>query len=156
MRSRSRPRPGGSRVPLAALTSATLLVAAAAVVAYTVFFPPSFRGWGEVTPGGRIAGWAIDRNDAARRVEVQLYVDGRFVAARAADLPRPDVVAAGWTPDERCGYSFDAPVLAPGHHEARVYATHAVAGGRYVTLQMTGNPLRFTVDEAGRAHPSNP
>ena len=144
--------PGFGRIHtlLALLAGATLALGALAVGARAVFFPPRFRGFGEVTADGRVAGWVVDgRGAAARPVEVQLYVDGRFVSARAADLPRPDVSAAGRARDEHCGYSFTLPALAAGAHEARVYAAHAVAGGAYRTLQQTGAPLRFTVDASG-------
>ena len=139
------------RTLLALLFGATLAVGAAAVVARTIFFPPSLRGWGEVTKEGRVAGWALVEGDAATRVSVQLYVDGAFAGASVAELPRPDVVAARRARDEHCGYSFLLPALPPGEHEARVYAERAVAGGLYRTLQMTGTPLRFVVDERGWA-----
>jgi hypothetical protein len=59
---------------------------------------------------------------------------------------------AGRARDERCGYSFALPALAAGPHEARVYVAHAVAtmAGTYRTLQLTGSPLRFEVEEGGR------
>ncbi len=157
MRSRSLLSSGASpHVLLAVLTATTIVVATSAVIAYTIFFPARFRGWAEVAPDGRIAGWAIDQRDTSRRVEVQLYIDGNFITARTADLPRPDVVAAGWTKDEMCGYSFTIEGLPSGRHEARIFATHTVAGGRYMTLQMTGLPVIFTSDEAGRAHAAKP
>jgi hypothetical protein len=140
---------GRSQKLLAVLLVTTILVGAAAVVAYTIFFPPRFRGWGEVTSDGRVAGWAVDEYERGRRVEVQLYVDGRFVAAGVAELPRPDVLEAGRSSDEWCGYSFPLPSLNAGEHEARVYATHTVGGGAYRTLILTGKPLRFTVGEDG-------
>jgi hypothetical protein len=135
---------------LAALTAVTLAAGAASVVLYTWLFPPHFRGWGEVVTERRtVAGWVVNARDARARVEVQLYIDGRFAAAGVAELPRPDVVGAGWARDERCGYAFQIPPLAPGEHEARIYAAHAAAGGAYRTLLLTGTPLRFHVDEAG-------
>jgi hypothetical protein len=136
-------------IPLAA----TLLVGAASVYLYYVFFPPRFSGWGEVTAGRSISGWVVDRAGAGGPVEVQLYVDERFAAHRLADLPRPDVAGAGWTKDPRCGYSFGVPSLAVGEHEARVYAVHKVGGGAHVTLQATGHPLRFRVDSDGAVRP---
>lgn len=158
MRNDSRPAPGLGRTHtlVATLVGATLLVGALAVVARSVFFPTRLRGWGEVTREGRVAGWAVDRSEPSRRVEVQLYVDGRFAEAGVAEWPRQDVVAAGEARDERCGYSFGLPPLAEGAHEARVFAAHAVEGGAYRTLQMTGAPLRFTVDAAGKVSASNP
>ena len=94
---------------------------------------------------------AVDGADPLVRVEVQLYVDGRFVAHSTASLPRPDVVAAGRAEDERCGYSFALPPLPAGEHEARVYALHSVRFrvGPH-TLKQLGNPLRFTTGDDGR------
>ena len=146
------PRFGRTQTLLALLAGATVVCGALAVGARTVFFPPRFRGFGEVTADGRVAGWVVDGRGAAaaRPLEVQLYIDGAFAAAAAADLPRPDVLAAGRARDERCGYSFALPALAAGEHEARVYAAHTVGGGAYRTLQQTGAALRFRVGEDGR------
>ena len=143
---------GRTHTLLALLFGATVVCGALAVGARSVFFPPRFRGFGEVTAGGRVAGWVVDARAAASRpVEVRLYIDGAFAAAASADLPRPDVLAAGRARDERCGYSFALPALAAGEHEARVYAAHAVGGGAFRMLQQTGAPLRFRVGEDGRA-----
>ncbi len=72
------------------------------------------------------------------------------MAGAPADLPRPDVVAAGFARDPRCGYNFPVPRLAAGDHEARVYVVHKVGSGAYRTLQLTGNLLRFAVDADGK------
>jgi hypothetical protein len=139
-------------IPLAA----TLLLGAGAVYLHHVFFPTRFSGWGEVTAGRTISGWVVDRAGPLGPVEVQLYIDDRFAAHGLADLPRPDVSAAGWTKDARCGYDFKVPRLAAGEHEARVYAVHRVGGGgTHVTLQATGNPLRFRVGADGSVRPSD-
>lgn len=114
-----------------------------------IYFPPHFRGWGEVTAEQKIAGWVVNRAKPSERVEVQLYVDGSLVGSMLADLPRPDVVAAGQSEDERCGYSFEIPALATGEHVAHVYTMHTVGAGAYRTLQLAGKPLRFTVGEDG-------
>jgi hypothetical protein len=145
------PRFGKTQTLLALLVGATIVTGTLVVGARSVFFPPRFRGFGELTAGGQVAGWVVDGREAtARPVEVQLYIDGAFAAAASADLPRPDVLAAGRSRDERCGYSFALPTLAAGEHEARVYAAHAVGGGAYRTLQQTGFALRFRVGEDGR------
>jgi hypothetical protein len=61
------------------------------------------------------------------------------------------VVAAGRSPDENCGYSFALPALAPGAHEARVYALHAPGRARELrTLKQLGNTLHFTTGGDGR------
>ena len=134
---------------IAVPTFASLLVGAATVVLYLYFFPPHFRGWGEVTARPGVAGWAVNSSSPTSRVEVQLYVDGRFIALSVAELARPDVVAAGWTTDERCGYDFLLPPLPAGEHEARVYAVHEVGGSSYRMLQMLGAPLHFKTDAGG-------
>jgi len=142
---------GKTHTLLALLFGATVVCGALAVGARSLFFPPRFRGFGEVTAAGRVAGWVVDARAApSRPVEVRLYIDGAFAAAASADLPRPDVLAAGRARDERCGYSFALPALAAGEHEARVYAAHTVGGGAYRTLQQTGAALRFRVGEDGR------
>lgn len=145
--------PSRIHLVLGFLIVTTLAILLVCVYWNLVFFPPAFTGWGEVTPDQKIAGWAINRRDANRRVEVQLYIDDRFVGHTVAELPRPDVVQAGWTQDPRCGYAFPVPALSAGVHEARVYGMYQVPGGNYVTLQMTGDPLKFSVDADGSVMP---
>jgi hypothetical protein len=144
-------RLGRLQILFAALACLTLAAGAYAVWTEYTVFPPSLRGFGEVTRRGEVAGWAVDASAPAARVEVQLYVDGRFVAHGTASLPRPDVVAAGRAEDESCGYSFTLPQLPAGEHEARVYATHSARFrvGPH-TLNQLGNALRFTTGADGR------
>lgn len=121
-----------------------VLVGALAVVFFFVAFPPYFEGWGEATPNS-IAGWAVDRRHPSQPVEVQIFIDDRFVTAGFATLARPDIVAAGKAADERHGYSFEIPVLPIGWHVARVYAVHSSGKGARKTLQLLGNPIEFSV-----------
>jgi hypothetical protein len=118
-----------------------LFVAALAVAAHYVAFRPSFRGAFDRADARVAAGWVVDRTTPGRPVEVQLYVDGVFVAGGLADLPRPDVAAAGRAPHERVGFvfRFETP-LRPGS-EARVYAVTISAGGARRTLRQIGNAL---------------
>jgi len=126
----------------------TLLVGGLALFTFITVMPPYFHGWGEATDAA-IAGWAV--NDAApwERVEVQLYVDGKFAAHGVADQSRPDVLAAGWSKDEWHGYSFPIRGLSAGRHEARVYASHESGAGLRKSLQLLGNPVVFEVDSNG-------
>jgi hypothetical protein len=120
----------------------TIFVGTIAVVTYVKLFPPTFHGWGEAVPATQsISGWAVDNADPWRRVEVQLFIDGKFVGTGVAQLSRPDVMAAGWAKDEWHGYEFVLTGLSDGMHEARVYALHR-SGDRY-TLQLLGNPITF-------------
>ena len=128
----------------------TILVGTIAVVVYLNAFPPTFHGWGEAVAGTKsISGWAVSDADPWRRVEVQLFIDGKLIGTAVANLSRPDVVAAGWSKDEWHGYSFGVDGLASGSHEARVYALHSSGNSSRYTLQMLGDPIRFEVNADG-------
>ena len=120
----------------------TIFVGTLAVVVYVKLFPPTFKGWGEaVVETQSISGWAVDDANPWRRVEVQLFIDRKFVGTQVAQSSRPDVVAAGWAKDEWHGYNFVVTGLSEGMHEARVYALHQ-SDKRY-TLQLLGDPIPF-------------
>ena len=126
----------------------TIFVGTLAVVVYTKLFPPTFHGWGEAVVDARsISGWVVDDADPWRRVEVQLFIDGKFVGTTVAQASRPDVVDAGWSKDEWHGYNFVVSGLSEGVHEARVYALHR-SGDRY-TLQLLGDAIWFEVMRDG-------
>lgn len=126
-----------------------LLVGALAVFTFINILPPFFHGWGEATNTG-ISGWVVNNAAPWDRVEVQLFVDGKFVAARVANESRPDVMTAGWSKDEWHGYTFPITSLNAGLHEARVYALHDSGQGKRKTLQLVGNPIRLQVDPNGK------
>lgn len=130
----------------------TLLVGALAVFTFITVLPPYFHGWGEVTESG-ISGWAVNNAAPWERVEVQLFVDGQFVAHAVANQPRPDVLTAGWAKDEWHGYSFGNTSLPAGLHQARIYALHASGGDVRKSLQLLGNPIIFTVGNDGKPSP---
>ena len=134
---------------IAKATIETLFVGALAVGFYLTAFTPYFRGSLDVADSRHVAGWVVNEREPQARVEVQLYIDGRFVDNRAADIARPDVLAAGRSTDEGHGFVFDTPPLPAGEHEARVYAVHASGDGERRTLQLLNKPLTFTV--AGEA-----
>ncbi|MFL6256988.1 MAG: hypothetical protein ACJ74T_18430 [Pyrinomonadaceae bacterium] len=134
----------------AALVCVTVAAGAYVVQVEYSSFPPRFRGFGEVTRKGEVAGWAVDASRPGARIEVELYIDGRFVAHGVASLPRPDVLAAGRATDADCGYRFPLPTLAVGTHEARIYALHAPGPAERRTLKQLGDPLRFDTAADGR------
>jgi hypothetical protein len=127
----------------------TLLVGALAVFTFLNVFPPFFHGWGDVTETG-ISGWVVNNASPWQRVEVQLFVDRKFVATGLADRSRPDVLSAGWAQDQWHGYEFPLTALDKGEHEARVFALHDSGGAERKTLQLVGGPIRFTVNADGR------
>jgi hypothetical protein len=127
----------------------TVLVALLAVGFFFTAFPPYFHGFGEATPD-TISGWAVNSRAPWDRVEVQLFIDDRFVASGVANLSRPDVQHVGWAQDEWHGFSFPVLNTGVGVHEASVYSVHKSGGGIRRTLQLLGYPIRFAVDENGK------
>jgi hypothetical protein len=123
-----------------------LFISVVAVGFYYRAFSPYVQGTLDEAGPEWVTGWVVDQAAPAAPVEVQLYIDGRFADSRAADYPRPDIVAAGATADERHGFFFYTPPVAEGAHEARVYVVHASLGGRLRTLQLLGAPVRFRSD----------
>ena len=107
---------------------------------------------GEITPDG-VFGWAVNSAQKDDRVEVQLFVDGKFVASGSANQYRPDVRAALWAKDDWHGYAFKLPTLAPGKHVAAIYGLHMSGGGRRQTLQLLGNTMSYLSDQDGHITP---
>jgi hypothetical protein len=112
------------------------------VVVYFLDVFPHFHGWGEVSPQA-ISGWAVNSRNPVDRVEVQLFVDNKFVAGAIADQSRPQVVAGGWAKDEWHGFMIPISAMSSGDHEARVYALHESGQGARKTLQLVGHAVRF-------------
>jgi hypothetical protein len=130
----------------------TLVVGALAVFTFITVLPPYFHGWAELTDSG-ISGWAVNNSSPWERVEVQLFVDGAFVADAIAGEARPDVSAAGWAKDEWHGYNFSVTSLPAGMHEARIYALHRSSDDVRKSLQLLGSPITFGVSREGKPNP---
>lgn len=128
-----------------------LFVAVVAVGFFYTAFSPHFRGWSDRADAKAVSGWAVNEAEPDKPVEVQVYIDGRFAGFGLANLSRPDVLKAGRSTTDLCGFQLETPPLPAGEHEARVYAVHPSAGGARRTLQQIGLPLRFRVapEEAG-------
>src|ERR1043166_3055401 len=127
----------------------TLLVGGLAVFSFMTILPPYFHGWGEVTTTG-ISGWVVNNGDPWERVEVQIFIDGKFAGEGIANQPRPDVTAAGWARDPWHGYTFSVSSLGPRYHEASVYAVHDSGAGARKSLQLVGDRILFFVDGNGK------
>ncbi len=125
-----------------------LLVTVIAAAFYLTTTNPNLRGWLDQADAQTISGWAADEENPGRRVEVQLFVDDKFVEQRLAADFRPDVHQAKRAVDDFHGFVFTTPTLAQGEHEARVYVLHRGAADARRTLQIIGKPLRFRVETA--------
>jgi hypothetical protein len=125
----------------------TLFVVALVVVFSYIHFNPRLRGTLDAADEREVVGWVVDESDPGRQVEVELYIDGHFVARRRADAPRPDVLAAGRAASAYHGYIFETPPLPArdAEYEARIFAVHEGADADRIGLQLVGKSLRFKV-----------
>ncbi|MBA2735014.1 MAG: hypothetical protein H0U54_19380 [Acidobacteria bacterium] len=114
---------------------------------------PYFRGWVDEANAQYVRGWIIDSATPAANPEVQLYIDKRFIESRAANQPRPDLVAARVAGDEKHGFFFTTPALEEGEHEARVYVVHESGSEKNRILRLIEKPTRFIV-KAAESKPS--
>jgi hypothetical protein len=126
----------------------TLFVSTLVLVYFLDVFP-HFHGWGEVVSTHAISGWAVNSRNPAERVEVQLFVDDKFVTQTIANQSRPQVVAGGWAKDEWHGFMIPVSGMELGNHEARVYAIHNSGRGARKTLQLVGHAFTFQVASDG-------
>jgi hypothetical protein len=121
-----------------------LLVCAVATMAAFAYFNPGLRGDVEVVSANHVAGWAFDPRMPDRQLEVQLFVDHRFVAAARAEITRDDLVATGKIRDRLHGFDFALPdkQFARGRHRAQVFVVHKTPGD-VRTLLSIGKGRRF-------------
>jgi hypothetical protein len=111
-------------------------------------YSPLLRGAIDQADQTRVAGWAHDPQAPAEALEVQLFIDDRFVATRRADERRNDLVQAGATTLPEHGFSFDlsALQLVPGEHRAQVYALRTAAGINKMLVPLSREPVVFRVN----------
>lgn len=145
------PPPPAARRRLARLLAGKafleLLLLTALVVGFSrAAFPSSVEGGLDAAEARGVSGWAVDRARPGEAVEVQLYLDGRFVASAVADRPRPDAPAPGDAGADGHGFLFKLEPPRAGGQEARVYAVRASGGGARRTLRLVGGPVRLRAE----------
>ncbi len=123
-----------------------LLVTAVAVGFYFATTNRHLRGVLDRADSQTVTGWVVDEAQPSTRVEVQLFIDEKFMADTVAAQFRPDVHEARRAEDDWHGFVFQTPRLSAGEHEARVYALYSSGSGTRRTLQLIGKPFRFRAD----------
>jgi hypothetical protein len=110
-------------------------------------FSPMLRGHIDVADQTRITGWVHDPLAPETVIQVQLFIDGKFVASRAADEPREDLVAAGATSKPNHGFTFSLKALSltRGKHTAQVYALRETSGANKALIPISRSPRTFQV-----------
>jgi hypothetical protein len=111
----------------------------------------------------RVAGWAHDRANPGRPVELEVLVDSRVVARVMANRYRADLEKAGFG-DGRCGFDIELPeALSPrSHHsiEVRRAADAQPLRGAPLLLEAvpelasTGSLLKAVCSDIGGADPT--
>jgi hypothetical protein len=129
-----------------------ILLGAMSLSFYYSAFNPALRGTLEEAGPEWIKGWAVDLSNKRKRIEVQLYINGRFIESRVADFSNPAIAKANIAADPNHGFFFYTPPLDPGSYEVRVYAVHESGGGQRRTLQQLGDTMTI-VTTASPAEP---
>lgn len=129
-----------------------LLLGVVSLGFYYAAFNPSLRGTLDEAGPEWIKGWAVDLSNKDKRLEVQLYINGRFIESRLADFPNPAIATANVAADPDHGFFFYTPPLDPGSYQVRVYAVHEHGSGQHRALLPLGSELTF-VTTASPAEP---
>ena len=146
-----KPAHGGAQLGTRLLTAVIaksfleiILVCVVATLAAFAYFNPALRGDVEIVSAKHVAGWVCDPRMPDRQLEVQLFVDHRFVAAARAEIARDDLVAAGKIRDRFHGFDFALPdkQFPRGRHRAQIYVVHK-SPGDVRTLLPIGKGRRF-------------
>lgn len=135
------------RAILAKSFAEVILVCVVVSLAAFTTFSPQLRGAIDVADQNQIAGWVNDPRLPELSLEVQLFVDGQFVASQMANFPREDLVAAKVTETAQHGFRFELqPLNLPvGNRSAQVFAVRAAAGKSKILLPVTAEPRTFQI-----------
>ena len=139
-----------TRLLRAVLVKAGLELGFLCVIATVAAFhnsSPLLRGAIDEANQAHVAGWAYDPLTPKAVLDVQLFIDERFIRTARADAQRPDLVAAGVTKMAAHGFSFeltDVP-LSPGNHTAQVYALRNAAGKNKALIPLSQEAVTFQV-----------
>ena len=126
-----------------------LLVCAVATLAAFSNFSPMLRGVIDIADERRVAGWVHDPFFPEQAIEVQLFIDGRFVATRLADDRRDDLVEAGVTKIANHGFTFplDSFNLSKGAHTIQIYALRETSGPNKSLIPISKTPRTVEIGD---------
>jgi len=122
------------------------------VLALVVMFFISAFNYGteafiEVADGRQVIGHILSAKDGKSPPEVELYINGDFVAATR---PQCETKVADRNVSRRCAFRFDLSGLGRGEYEAQIFASRARMERTLPAIQLLEAERRFTVAEAER------
>lgn len=120
-----------------------LFVCGLAAYTHAVTYRTGFEGELEHADALGARGWVTDLEQPGAPVEVQLFLDGHFVASAFANEPAPDDARDDSRKRDRRAFVFQFEQPRDGEYEARVYAVRVGRGGARRTLQQLGDPRGF-------------
>lgn len=120
-----------------------LVVASVAVGLFLATTNLALHGQLEVADAQTISGWVTDDSAAGQPVEVQLFIDDKFIEQKTANESRAGEHQADRAQGDGHEFAFKTPALTAGEHEAKVYVLHRGASLSRRTLQILGSPIRF-------------
>ncbi|MBV9926708.1 MAG: hypothetical protein JOZ96_16945 [Acidobacteria bacterium] len=129
-----RPRKRLAKLIAAKLALDLLLVCGLAVYTYAVTYRTAFEGELEHADAFGVSGWVGGLEGEVAPLELQLFLDGHFVASAVAGEP---------SQGGRRAFLFRFEQPRYGKHEARVYAVRESRAGARRTLQQVGGPLEL-------------
>jgi hypothetical protein len=97
-----------------------------------------------------LSGWVIDQDDQTRSVDIHVYADGPagsggiFIGSISANMPRPDLVNAGFT-NANHGYHFQIPTAYQNGipHNYYIYGINLTPNSNNSILN--GSPKSYTI-----------
>jgi hypothetical protein len=81
---------------------------------------PQYGGWARMDSDAVLRGWARDRADASRRLDVEIFIDDQRIAVLRADALDPKLVQLGQG-DGRYAFAFLTP---PDYRDGRPHSFH--------------------------------
>ena len=132
-----------ARLVAAKLALDLLFVCGLAAYTHAVTYRTGFEGELEHADGLGARGWVVDLEQPGAPVEVQLFLDGHFVASALAGEPAPDGAQGDPRKHDRRAFAFRFEPPRDGEYEARVYAVRVGRDGARRTLQQVGDPRGF-------------
>ena len=127
----------------AKLTLDLLFVCGLAAYTYAVTYRTGFEGELEYADRLGARGWVTDLEQTGAPVEVQLFLNGHFVASTIAGEHAPDDARDESRRLDRRAFVFQFEQPRDGEYEARVYAVRVGRAGARRMLQQVGEPRSF-------------